>query len=100
WPAGGRHRARLWPGSRAVGRGRHATIQAAHGIRRAAAGGQGVRVPGELAASVGPCSHLGCVVHGKEAEKTWDCPCYGTRFDRTGKVINGSAVSDRPAAEG
>jgi glycine/D-amino acid oxidase-like deaminating enzyme/nitrite reductase/ring-hydroxylating ferredoxin subunit len=40
------------------------------------------------------CTHMGCVVGWNPAEKSWDCPCHGSRYSREGKVIQGPAVRD------
>ena len=42
------------------------------------------------------CTHLGCLLRFNGAERSWDCPCHGSRFDVDGAVLEGPAV--RPLA--
>jgi Rieske Fe-S protein len=37
---------------------------------------------------------MGCAVRWNNAERTWDCPCHGSRYDPMGHVIEGPTVKD------
>ena len=40
------------------------------------------------------CKHLGCELSWNNLEKTWDCPCHGSRYDYKGKLISEPATED------
>ena len=54
---------------------------------------------GELHAVSAVCPHMDCLVQWNDAERTWDCPCHGSRFDYDGEVISGPALEDLPTRQ-
>lgn len=42
------------------------------------------------------CPHLGCALKWNEAERSWDCPCHGSRFTEHGSVLDNPANGDMP----
>lgn len=89
------------PDMKAIAAGTGAVVR--RGVRKVAAYRDESGIMHECSAV---CPHLGCVVSWNGVEKTWDCPCHGSRFDAYGKVLNGPAISDlevldlEPAATG
>ena len=40
------------------------------------------------------CMHLGCELSWNSLDKTWDCPCHGSRYSYSGKLIYGPSKKD------
>jgi glycine/D-amino acid oxidase-like deaminating enzyme/nitrite reductase/ring-hydroxylating ferredoxin subunit len=49
---------------------------------------------GELHVLSPVCRHLGCIVSWNRAERSWDCPCHGSRYTGEGRMIQGPTVKD------
>ncbi len=72
--------------ARSVGRGQGAILRI-NGKRLAVSRDD----DGQLRKVSPVCTHMGCFVHWNAPERTWDCPCHGSRFEADGRVIAGPA---------
>src|SRR5690606_508450 len=55
---------------------------------------------GEVSVLSPVCPHMKCIVQWNGMEKTWDCPCHGSRFRATGEVIEGPSLRGLSRIEG
>jgi glycine/D-amino acid oxidase-like deaminating enzyme/nitrite reductase/ring-hydroxylating ferredoxin subunit len=49
-------------------------------------------IHGKITALSPVCTHAKCIVQWNNAEKSWDCPCHGSRYNINGEVLNGPAT--------
>ncbi|MDP3988342.1 MAG: Rieske 2Fe-2S domain-containing protein [Candidatus Levybacteria bacterium] len=54
---------------------------------------------GNITAVSAVCTHMECIVEWNKNQKTWDCPCHGSKFSKDGKVLQGPAQKDLPKVE-
>ena len=50
---------------------------------------------GLLTPTVPRCPHMGCALKYNAAERSWDCPCHGSRFGEGGRLIDNPATDDK-----
>lgn len=53
---------------------------------------------GTMFARTAICPHKGCMIRWNSGEKSWDCPCHGSRYNIHGQVLNGPTMKDLPPA--
>ncbi len=51
---------------------------------------------GTMYARTAICPHKGCMIRWNSGEKSWDCPCHGSRYNIYGAVLNGPTMKDLP----
>lgn len=56
-------------------------------------------INGKIYAVKPNCSHLGCLLSWNNTDKTWDCPCHGSRFDYRGRNLYEPAIKDLDIVE-
>jgi glycine/D-amino acid oxidase-like deaminating enzyme/nitrite reductase/ring-hydroxylating ferredoxin subunit len=99
------HVAKLWVKGRVVGapRGSLADVRPGEAAVLEVDGNQtaACRVAdGTLHAVSSVCTHLGCTVAWNDGERSWDCPCHGSRFSPDGQVLHGPAVKPLAPIDG
>jgi len=62
------------------------------GLSSAPAFGKASPSPNLLTPTTKRCPHLGCALKWNPVEHTWDCPCHGSRYDYTGRLLSGPAI--------
>ncbi len=53
-----------------------------------------------LTLSAKRCPHMGCTLKWNPQERSWDCPCHGSRFGESGALLDGPATGDLPHRDG
>ena len=52
-------------------------------------------VLGMLTPTAHRCPHMGCALHYNRQERSWDCPCHGSRFGEDGTLLDNPATEDK-----